>query len=122
MPLEAPRQAADSYSLYTRASDLSAALSHWIPVPEAGFIEKVIVTRNATFDAPVVLTLATPNGTVGQTLTLPTGGAAGDVDVFDVSKGAANNHVEANQAINIESDGGGTTAGAAEITVVMGVY
>jgi hypothetical protein len=105
--------------LNTIIDDISTASSAWVVCPVAGNITKVqsvIDTAITTADATLTTKIGGVNVTGGGLTVSFTGAAAGDVDSTSPT---ALNAVSANQAIEIATDGGSTTASKAVITFTI---
>lgn len=70
--------------------------------PINGHITRVIAVRGSALSTPEGLTLTTVAGTT--VLTMPTGGAAGDVDTFELGRVKAN-RVGVEEVVSIFNDG-----------------
>lgn len=109
----------NDYFLYGEIADISTASQIYIPIPDGGKVVKIMsVIDNAISVADATLT-AKIGGTAvtGGTITVAySGSAAGDVDTC--SPTAANTVTEGG-SLEIETDGGSTTACRAGITVII---
>lgn len=98
--------------------DISTAGQIYVPVPKEfdGTILQVVATLDAAITvADAVLTVKNSDGTSIGTLTVPyTGSAAGDTVTANL-----NGLCRPNQAIEVETDGGSTTAAKCYVTVVV---
>ena len=105
----------------TTIADVSTASSAWVVPGFRGRIKKihsVIDTAITVADAAITVQV---NGTAvsGAALTIAfTGAAAGDVDSATVAAGSTNRFDE-NDAIEVITDGGSTTASKAVITLEL---
>lgn len=124
MPLPGPRASAGAIYVQGIIADLGGAGSTALfAAPEAGFIKEVHVVRSvAAGTGASILTITTVAGVVAPTLTLLTGGAAGDVDSFDLAKEATNNRLAAGEGFSIASGGQFSLAPRGDIVVVMEPY
>lgn len=109
----------NEYFLTARIADISTASEVYVVAPDAGEIVKIYsVINNAITIADATLT-AKIGGTAvtGGAITVAySGSAAGDVD--EATPTAANS-VTTGQAIEIETDGGSSTACEAWVTLVI---
>lgn len=109
----------NEYFLYGSIADISTADQIYIPVPDGGRVVAVysaIETAITVADAiltPKINGTAITNGAVTVAFT---GAAAGDVDS---SFPTAANSVSTGEAVEIETDGGSTTASQVDICVVI---
>lgn len=109
----------NQYAITARIPDVSTAQSVFVVAPHAGDIAAywtalhgAITVGDATITLEIGGTLVT-----GSSITIATAGsAAGDVDTATPS---AANTVTAGQAIEIITDGGSTTARAADVTILI---
>lgn len=114
-----PRMSAGAIVL-SQTLDLAAVGSAFFAAPEQGYIKEVHVIRDAAAGAgATILTITTGAGAVAPTMTLPTGGAAGDVDSFEFSKYNTNNEVKAGAGFSIDSGGQFAVTPNGEIVVVL---
>lgn len=98
--------------------DISTAGQVYIPVPKEfdGTILQLVATLNSAISvADAVLTVKNSDGTTIGTLTVPfSGSAAGDTVTVDL-----NGLCRPDAAIEVETDGGSTTAAKCYVTVVV---
>lgn len=98
--------------------DISTAGQIYIPVPEQfdGTIKQLVATlNNAITVADATLTVKNSDGTTIGTLVVPfTGSAAGTTVSADL-----NGLCRPNEAIEVETDGGSTTAAKCYVTAVI---
>lgn len=109
----------NDYFLYGIQLDLSqSGLLLRVPLPDAGRLVDVKVVKDTAFSGgAAVLTLASPLGSITQTVTVPNGGSPGDVVQQPIPEGGNNAWAEG-ESLELSSDGG-PTAGTATVTFVV---
>lgn len=108
---------ADTFILTAQITDISTAGQVYIVSPVAAEVVSVSsVINTAITSADATLTVKTAAGTVGTITITQSGSAAGDVDTLAA---ASNTAVAAGAAVEVETDGGSSTASVAQITVLM---
>ena len=109
----------NDYFLTAKVTDISAAGSTFVAVPDGGNIVKIITTiKNAitTADAAITFEIGGTAVTNGAITVTQSGSAAGDVDT---SVPTAANRVEEDGTIEIISDGASATACEMIVTFVI---
>jgi hypothetical protein len=108
---------ADTFILTGQITDISTAGQVYIVSPVAAEVVSVSsVINTAITTADATLTVKTAAGTVGTITVAYSGSAPGDVDTLAASSNTA---VAAGATVEIETDGGSSTASVAQITVLM---
>lgn len=97
----------NEFRLFARFDVGTAGVGAEFPCPEDAVLVRIAACRNTSLTTTAaVITVAGPDGNVATTLSMPAAGAAGDVDVIDVSEKAANNRFPTDGKIQISTDGG----------------
>ncbi len=103
--------------LTAEITDVSTAGQVYIAAPDNGRVIKVFSALNgAITSADATLTVKTPEGTAGTITIAQSGSAAGVIDTLEPT---TNNYVNEGEAIEVETDGGSSTAAKAVVTVVI---
>lgn len=105
------------YALTFEVADVSDTPPGYVIAPFAGEIIKAYCVVEGTTNGAAVLTLNVDGGTdITQTISIASGGGAGDKDECTP---ADNNRVEEGSIIKATSDGGGSTAVLGRITLII---
>ena len=112
-------KASNKIAVTTRIADISTAGSVFVASPMAGVVETIYVTLHGTITVANSIVTAELNGVAmtGLSITVAFSGSVGG-STFSGSPSGANS-VSAGQAIEIITDGGSTTAIAADVTIVI---
>lgn len=87
--------------------------------PFNGRVKKLFVIKGGAWTGAGVLTVTTTKGALTPTLTIPTGGALGDVFSVEFPAGG-NNEVREDQLITVDCDGAPTAASLFGVQLVVG--
>ena len=114
-----PLKAANRIALTTRFADISTAASVFVASPMAGTVIGIYVTLHGAITVANSTVTAKIAGVAmsGVSITVAYSGSAGG-SVFS-GEPTGNNTVAAGQAIEILTDGGSTTAMAADVTILI---
>ena len=82
---------------------INVATQRWHVCPVNGFIERVIAVRGSALSVPGFVTITASGSSLG--VTMPSGGAAGDVDTFEFGQND-DTRIAAGEVIDVNNSGG----------------
>ncbi len=88
-------------TLSATIDSITTAQTIWLVSPISGYVERVLAVRGGAHDSTEVITL-TIGANAAQTVTMVTGGAALDVDAFELS---GQPEIAAGESIKLVSTG-----------------
>jgi hypothetical protein len=102
-------RAADEVVLTARMADVATTTSCWAASPCKGRLVRAYSVVEGTTNGAAAISFAIDGGSaLSQTLTIASGGGAGDVDSVTFAQSASTLVTEGSK-IDIDSDGGGST-------------
>ena len=112
-------RSSDEVAVCFSLADVAATTPAYTVAPVKGYVSRIYTVVEGTTNGAPVLTFNI-NGTniTGGTITIASGGGAGDVDSVEITH-SATSFVQEGQYIKVTSDGAGSTTVNANIVLVL---